>query len=113
MSASVYLSVVLPAYNEAGSIRTTLAAMRSFLDRQDVSGRWQNCLPWNAAGSENWQLATGTSLNVLVCPNDSSAVNLGGGLLTEYSQLTDLGGDHGEAAAVFAGAGRFYRSVQR
>src|SRR5262245_56053508 len=37
MSASVYLSVVLPAYNEAGSIRTTLAAMRSFLDRQDYS----------------------------------------------------------------------------
>jgi dolichyl-phosphate beta-glucosyltransferase len=37
MSASVYLSVVLPAYNEAGSIRTTLAAMRSFLDRQGYS----------------------------------------------------------------------------
>jgi dolichyl-phosphate beta-glucosyltransferase len=37
MSASVYLSVVLPAYNEAGSIRTTLAAMRSYLDRQDYS----------------------------------------------------------------------------
>lgn len=37
MSASVYLSVVLPAYNEAGSIRTTLTAMRLFLDHQDYS----------------------------------------------------------------------------
>ena len=34
MSSGVYLSVVLPAYNEAGSIRSTLAAMRSYLDRQ-------------------------------------------------------------------------------
>ena len=34
MSSGVYLSVVLPAYNEAGSIRSTLTAMRSYLDRQ-------------------------------------------------------------------------------
>jgi dolichyl-phosphate beta-glucosyltransferase len=34
MTSGVYLSVVLPAYNEAGSIRSTLEAMRSFLDRQ-------------------------------------------------------------------------------
>src|SRR5215212_6670169 len=34
MSSSVYLSVVLPAYNEARAIRATLAAMRSSLDRQ-------------------------------------------------------------------------------
>ena len=34
MSAGVYLSVVLPAYNEAQSIRSTLTAMRTFLDRQ-------------------------------------------------------------------------------
>src|SRR4051812_15194315 len=34
MSSGVYLSVVLPAYNEAGSIRSTLSAMRSYLDRQ-------------------------------------------------------------------------------
>src|SRR5687768_13116841 len=34
MTSGVYLSVVLPAYNEAGSIRSTLTAMRSFLDRQ-------------------------------------------------------------------------------
>ena len=37
MSAGVYLSVVLPAYNEAQSIRSTLAAMREFLDRQPYS----------------------------------------------------------------------------
>ena len=29
-----FLSIVLPAYNEAGSIRKTLGAMRTFLDRQ-------------------------------------------------------------------------------
>ena len=34
MSSFVYLSIVLPAYNEAGSIRSTLAAMRAYLDRQ-------------------------------------------------------------------------------
>src|SRR5262245_33292342 len=34
MSSGVYLSVVLPAYNEAGSIRSTLTEMRSYLDRQ-------------------------------------------------------------------------------
>jgi len=34
MRSDVYLSVVLPAYNEAGSIRSTLTAMRSFLDAQ-------------------------------------------------------------------------------
>lgn len=34
MSPGVYLSVVLPAYNEAQSIRTTLDAMRTFLDRK-------------------------------------------------------------------------------
>jgi len=32
--ADVYLSVVLPAYNEAQSIRSTIAQMRAFLDRQ-------------------------------------------------------------------------------
>jgi dolichyl-phosphate beta-glucosyltransferase len=37
MSYSVYLSVVLPAYNEAGSIRSTLDAMRLYLDRQRYS----------------------------------------------------------------------------
>ena len=37
MSSNVYLSVVLPAYNEAGSIRSTLAAMRAYLDRQRYS----------------------------------------------------------------------------
>jgi dolichyl-phosphate beta-glucosyltransferase len=34
MGSAVYLSVVLPAYNEARSIGSTLAAMRAFLDRQ-------------------------------------------------------------------------------
>ncbi len=34
MSRPPYLSVVLPAYNEAGSIRTTLTAMRTFLQDQ-------------------------------------------------------------------------------
>lgn len=34
MSSGVYLSVVLPAYNEARSIRNTLTAMREYLDRQ-------------------------------------------------------------------------------
>src|SRR5215212_7996462 len=34
MGSDVFLSVVLPAYNEAGSIRSTLTAMRSFLDAQ-------------------------------------------------------------------------------
>ncbi len=34
MSKLPYLSVVLPAYNEAGSIRATLEAMRTFLDEQ-------------------------------------------------------------------------------
>ena len=34
MSAPPYLSVVLPAYNEAGSIRQTLTAMRTFLEDQ-------------------------------------------------------------------------------
>ncbi len=34
MSRSPYLSVVLPAYNEAGAIRRTLTAMRAFLDEQ-------------------------------------------------------------------------------
>jgi dolichyl-phosphate beta-glucosyltransferase len=34
MSSGVYLSVVLPAYNEARSIRATLAAMRAWLERQ-------------------------------------------------------------------------------
>lgn len=34
MQSPVYLSVVLPAYNEAGAIRRTLTAMRTFLDDQ-------------------------------------------------------------------------------
>jgi dolichyl-phosphate beta-glucosyltransferase len=33
-SSDVYLSVVLPAYNEAQSIRSTIARMRAFLDQQ-------------------------------------------------------------------------------
>jgi dolichyl-phosphate beta-glucosyltransferase len=37
MTSGVYLSVVLPAYNEARSIRFTLSAMRAFLDRQGYS----------------------------------------------------------------------------
>lgn len=37
MSSGVYLSVVLPAYNEARSLGPTLAAMRAFLDRQGYS----------------------------------------------------------------------------
>lgn len=35
--SGVYLSVVLPAYNEAQSIRSTIAAMREFLDRQSFT----------------------------------------------------------------------------
>ena len=35
MTSGVFLSVVLPAYNEAQSIASTLAAMRTFLDRQE------------------------------------------------------------------------------
>lgn len=66
--------------NDAIPMRAWPVDLLAFLDRHDLSGRWQNSLPWNAAGSENLQLATGTSLNVLVCPNDSSAINLGGGL---------------------------------
>jgi dolichyl-phosphate beta-glucosyltransferase len=34
MAQSVFLSIVLPAYNEAGSIGRALTAMRTFLDRQ-------------------------------------------------------------------------------
>src|SRR5688572_30411073 len=37
MTSGVYLSVVLPAYNEAGSIPATLTAMRDFLDRQSYT----------------------------------------------------------------------------
>ena len=37
MTSGVYLSVVLPAYNEARSIRSTLSAMRAFLDGQSYS----------------------------------------------------------------------------
>src|SRR5688572_9466329 len=37
MTSGVYLSVVLPAYNEAGSIRSTLTAMREYLDRQSYT----------------------------------------------------------------------------
>src|SRR5262245_22737839 len=34
MSAQPYLSLILPAYNEAGSIRATLADVQDYLDRQ-------------------------------------------------------------------------------
>jgi len=37
MTSGVFLSVVLPAYNEAQSISSTLAAMRTFLDRQEYT----------------------------------------------------------------------------
>ena len=37
MTSGVFLSVVLPAYNEAQRIPSTLAAMRTFLDRQEYT----------------------------------------------------------------------------
>ena len=37
MTSGVFLSVVLPAYNEAQRISSTLAAMRTFLDRQEYT----------------------------------------------------------------------------
>ena len=37
MTSGVFLSIVLPAYNEAQRISSTLAAMRTFLDRQEYT----------------------------------------------------------------------------
>src|SRR5512147_1918860 len=37
MPASPYLSLIVPAYNEAKSIRRTLDAIRSYLDQQPYS----------------------------------------------------------------------------
>ncbi len=51
-----------------------------YLDRQDLSLRWQRSVPWDAPGSENWALSTGISLGVLACPDDASARNMSGGL---------------------------------
>src|SRR2546427_40460 len=36
-AARVYLSLICPAYNEAGSIRSTLGAVQHYLDRQYFS----------------------------------------------------------------------------
>jgi dolichyl-phosphate beta-glucosyltransferase len=37
MSVGTYLSVIVPAYNEAGSIRRTLQAMQAYLDKQSYT----------------------------------------------------------------------------
>jgi prepilin-type processing-associated H-X9-DG protein len=52
----------------------------AYLDRHDLGDRWQRSLPWDAPGSDNWNLSTGIALNVLACPNDSSAFHQSGGL---------------------------------
>jgi len=60
------------------ALRSWVVELLAFMDRRDISDRWDNTVAWNNA-TVNLGLG-GTSIKVLACPDDVTAFAVGGGL---------------------------------
>ena len=67
-----------PGVANAVPLRSWVVELLPFIDRRDVSDRWDNNALWEDS-AVNLGLGQ-TSINVLACPDDQSAVGAGGGL---------------------------------
>jgi prepilin-type N-terminal cleavage/methylation domain-containing protein/prepilin-type processing-associated H-X9-DG protein len=65
-------------FANAVHLRSWVVELLPFMDRRDISDRWDNNAAWDN-GTANLALGQ-TSIKVLACPDDVSAFQVGGGL---------------------------------
>ena len=63
-------------------LRSWVVELASYMDRRDISDRWNNVLAWNDASTATVNNSTlgRTYIKVLACPDDQSAIGVNGGL---------------------------------